>query len=125
MSAAATIARLNSSLANHGEDITIQRLTLAPGGVQIPFGVECRALVRGYLPNELVGGITQQDAKVILSPTQIIAAQWTSGRSANEDRRIPMKGNVAIIKGKPRKVEAADGIYVGDELARIEMRVLG
>lgn len=125
MSAAAFIARLNTSLASHGEDITIQRLTLGPSGVQIPFGVECRAFVRGYMPEELVGGITQQDSRVIISPTQIIERQWTSGRPANEDRRIPMKGNRVFIKGRSRVVESADGIYVGGDLARIEMHVLG
>jgi hypothetical protein len=81
--------------------------------------------VRGYAPQELVGGIAQTDAHVIMSPTQIIAAGWTSGRPANEDQRVPLKGNRAFIAGKARNVEAAVGIYVAGELVRIEMRVLG
>lgn len=119
----AQIARLNASLAKHGEDITLQRVT---GGVTVAAAVTCRAFVRGYQPSELVGGITQQMSKVILSPTEIIDASWTSGRPANEDQRIPMKGNKVLIAGtKARNVEAAVGIYVAGQLVRIEMMVKG
>lgn len=119
------IADLDASLATDGEQIVLQRMTLGPSGVQVAFSVNCIAFVRGYEPSEMVGGITQQDSRVIISPTEIVAAGWTSGRPANEDRRVPMKGNRAIIKGKVRNVEAAVGKYVGGELVRIEMRVLG
>lgn len=125
---AEAIADLDRSLAADGEDIRLQRLTLAAGGVQIPFEVTCRACVRGYQPKDLVGGITQQDSKVILSPTEIVRAGWPGAASAagtDQDRRVPRKGDRAIIAGRPRNIEAAVGIYVGSELVRIEMRVLG
>lgn len=120
------IADLDASLATDGDGIiTLQRMTLGPGGTQIAFSVNCLAFVRGYEPNEMIGGITQQDSRVIISPTEIVAAGWTSGKPANEDRRVPMKGNKAIIQGRVRNIEAAVGKYVGGELVRIEMRVLG
>lgn len=119
------VADLDASLVTDGRVITLQRLTLAAGGVQIPFSVDAPAFVRGYDPKDLVGGVTQQDRKVILSPTPIVEAGWTSGRPAHEDRRIPMKGNRVLIGGRPHSVEAAEGIAVADALVRIEMRVRG
>lgn len=119
------IADLDASLATDGEEVILQRLTLAAGGIQIPLSVRLRAFVRRYRPDELIGTITQQDSKVILSPTQIIRDGWTSGRPAHEDARVPVNGNRVIIQGRPRKVEAADGIYPAGELVRIEMLVKG
>src|SRR5215211_493115 len=117
---------LERQLAQHGEDIRLQRLTLGPGGTQIPFEVECRALVRGYAPDELVGGISQQDSRVILGPSEIIANDWpgaTITPAPNTDRRVPVRGDRAFIAGKARTVEAAAGIYLAGELVRIELRV--
>lgn len=125
MTPAEVIADLDASLREDGEDIRLQRLALGPGGLQIPFEVTCRAFVRGYQPQELVAGITQQDKKVILSPTQIVAASWTSGRSAHEDARVPMKGNRIILNSGPATVQAAAGLYVAGTLARLELQVRG
>lgn len=126
MSAAEDLAALDEALADVGQTITLRRYT---GTQKIPFNVECRAVVRGYQPEELVGGITQQDAMVILSPTEIEAKGWpgpnSSATPTNEDRRVPKKGDAAVINGKVRNVEAAAGIYVDNTLVRIEMRVLG
>lgn len=119
------IADLDAALAADGEDIRLVRLTLAAGGVQIPFEVTCRAFVRGYRPEELVGSIDQQDSFVILSPGEIARKQWTSGRPSTEDRRIPMKGNRAFIAGRPCNVEAATGVYLAGLLVRIELQVKG
>lgn len=124
--AANLIAALDGGLASVGQEITLQRLT---GTQLIPFSVKLQAIVRGYTPEELVGGITQQDSMVILSPTEIDRKGWPgpngSATPTNQDRRVPRKGDKAIINGKTRNVEAAVGIYVADVLVRIEMRVLG
>ena len=120
------IAALDEALTDVGQQITLQRLT---GTQLIPFAVQLQALVRGYTPEELVGGITQQDSFVILSPTEIDRNGWPGANSSatptNQDRRVPRKGDKAIINGKLRNVEAAVGIYVADVLVRIELRVLG
>lgn len=120
------ITALDSALARVGQSIRLQRLT---GTQQIPFEVECLAMVRGYSPDELVGGIAQQDSMVILSPSEIERKGWPGPQSSadpsNVDRRIPRKGDRVFINGKARNVEAAAGLYVADVLVRIEMRVLG
>ena len=48
------IADLNAALAADGEWIELWRET---GTQKIPFKVRCRAFVRGYTAQELVGGI--------------------------------------------------------------------
>lgn len=120
------IAALDEALADVGQEIRLQRLT---GTQLISFSVDLPAIVRGYTPEELVGGITQQDSFVILSPTEIERKGWPGANSSatptNQDRRVPRKGDKAVINGKLRNVEAAVGIYVADVLVRIELRVLG
>lgn len=119
-------ATLNSQLAEHGEDIELQRLT---GTQLIPFKVTVRAFVRGYSADELIGGITQSDSRVILSPTEIEASGWpgpeSPAGSTTGDIRVPRKNDKAVIAGRKRNVESAVGIEVAGELVRIEMRVTG
>lgn len=118
------IADLDAALAQHGERIEVWRLG---GRQQVPVKVSARAFVRGYSPTELVGGITQQDARVIMSPTEITRTGWPGPATMPEpgDRRVPRKGDKAVIVGRLRNIEAATGIYMDDKLVRIEMRVLG
>ncbi len=120
------IAALDEALADVGQEITLQRLT---GTQLISFSVDLPAIVRGYTPAELVGGITQQDSFVILSPTWIDRKGWpgpnSSATPTTQDRRVPRKGDKAVINGKGRTVEASVGIYVADVLVRVELRVLG
>lgn len=87
--------------------------------------VTCPASIRGYLPAELVNGITQQDCKVILSPTQINAAVWPGPQGSGPDIRIPSRnrGDLCIINGEIRTVQAAVGLYVQGVLVRIELQV--
>ena len=120
------IADLDAALASDGEWIELWRET---GTQKIPFKVRCRAFVRGYAAQELVGGIAQTDSKIVMSPTEIIRAGWpgpnSSATPTNQDRRMPRKGDGVVIAGRKRAVEAAGGIYVAAELVKIEMRVLG
>ncbi len=120
------IRDLDEALAEAGQEIRLQRLT---GSQNIPFEVKCQAVVRGYAPEELVNGITQQDSMVILSPTEIDRKGWPGPQisidPSNVDRRVPKKNDRVFINGKPRNVEAAVGIYITDVLVRIEMQVLG
>lgn len=126
------IADLDHSLDEDGQDVVLQCFTLGPSGLQIPYSVTVRAFVRGIIPrtaDELVQGITQDQSSVIMSPTQINAKNWpgpdTTG-IAVVDRRIPSKNrkDKIVINGKPRSVEAGVGVYLQNELVRIEARVL-
>lgn len=121
---AGEVEKLNRFLDTRGQDIKLRR-TVGETKTE----VDCRAHVRGFSANELVGGITQQDSFVILSPAEIIAASWPGGAALpnGQDARIPSKdkGDKACIAGKWRTIEAAVGLYKAGELVRIEMRVLG
>jgi hypothetical protein len=120
------IVELDRSLAVDGEDFVLRRVIGA--GHQANVDVLCRGFVRGYAPEELTETIIQGDAKVILSPSQIIRAQWPGGESvagAGLDRRVPRRGDKAIIQGKARNIEAAMPIYIADELVRIELQTRG
>lgn len=124
------IADLNMSLAADGEWIAIRRLF---GTQLIPVSVTCRAFVRTVSAEELVAGITQESSNIVLSPSEIIAAGWpgpwtpSAAEPVNPgtDRRVPRKGDKAIIKGRTRNIEVSKPIYVDDELVRIDLRVLG
>lgn len=121
------IAELDASLADVGEDITLKRVSGPLLSVVV--SCECRAFVRGYQPDELVGGIMQTDKKVIMSPTQIIAKGWPGPGALplnDEDRRVPKKGDKVVIQGRAFNIENNNGgIYVGGELVRIELQARG
>lgn len=127
MTADALIADLDAALKDAGEDIRLQRLTLGPGGTQIPVEVVCRATVRGYAPHELVGGIAQQDVKLILSPSEITRAAWPGGTPMpnRPDPRVPLKGDRVITGRGTLAVQAASGIFIGSTLVRIEIQARG
>lgn len=121
------IADLDAALAADGEWIELWHET---GAETIPFKVRCRAFVRGYRAQELVGGIIETDSKVVISPTEIMRAGWPGPNSSvtptDQDRGVPRKGSAyVVIAGRKRAVEAAGPFYLGGELVRIELRVLG
>src|SRR5688500_8083162 len=102
MSAAQEIADLDRHLEIDGEDIVLRRVKGTTLATQQNVDVTCRAFVRGFSPNELVGTITQQDSRVVLSPTQIDAADWPADEADSTsliDPRIPRKnrGDKCII----------------------------
>jgi hypothetical protein len=124
------VYELDKALAADGEDIVLRRVRGNSLATMSWVDVTCRAFVRGYRAEELVAGFTLQDSHVILSPTQIDAANWPGDAADSPptiDDRIPRKnrGDLAFIASKKRSVEAGVGIYMGDTLVRIELRVLG
>jgi hypothetical protein len=130
VSAAYEIAELDRALQEDGENIVLRRVKGTSLATVQNVDVTCRAFVRGYDPNELVGGISQQDVKVILSPTQIDAADWPADEADSTspiDERIPRKnrGDRAVIAGRVHSVEAAKGILIDGILVRIDMQCRG
>ncbi len=123
------IAMLDRQLAKHGQDVMLQRITTAAGGIGVKANVHVRAFVRSYAPDELVGGIVQTDSKVIISPTEITREGWpgpnSSTTSTNQDRRVPRKGDNCLIAGRIRNIENPKPFYLDDELVRIELQVKG
>lgn len=114
MTPAQAIAALDAALAVAGEDVTLQRLA---SGVTVANTASCRAMVRGYKPEELVGAIVQGDTQVILSPTDLTAGNWPANMIVNGDK--------VVIQGRRRNVEAAAPILMTGTLVRIELQVRG
>jgi hypothetical protein len=134
MTPAEATAMLRRQLAAHGQDVTLQRVTQGAGGTQIKYKVECRAFVRGYRPDELVGGILQGDSKVTLSAAEIEEQGWPGPQSSKvpvgqdlskQDMRVPRKGDDIYIAGKLRNVEVGVPIYLDNVLVRIELMARG
>ena len=119
-------AMLLRQISKHGEKVDLIRLT----GTQLtPLTVTCRAFVRAYRPEELVGGIIQGDSRVILSPQEIEANGWpgpnSSATPTGQDRRVPRKGDRIVIAGKVRNIESGTPVYLAGQLVRIEVQARG
>ncbi len=59
-------------------------------------------------------------SKVIISPSEINAADWPGG-----EPNIPQRLDQVIIAGRAKNIEAVNPIYVRGVLVRLELRVLG
>lgn len=131
VSAEREIAELDAALLTDGENVVLRRVKGSGGlATQQNVDVTCRAFVRGFAPNELVGAITQQDSRVILSSTEIDAAGWPADEADSTspiDPRIPRnnRGDKCIIGGRICSVQAAQGIRIDGVLVRIDMTVRG
>lgn len=113
----ALVDELNSGLAMAGESVSLRRLATPPATGFI-YQVDCLAVIRGYSPSELAAGsgITQEDQKMILSPTALTAAGWPG---------VPRRGDRVVTNRGVMTVQAAAGLYVQDALVRIELTVRG
>jgi hypothetical protein len=127
----AEIAALDNALSGvGGEWVTLRRVVgTAPNTVNID--VQCRARVDGVTPQEIASGISQDELHVIMSPTQINAAQWPGGQVTpaapfSVDPRIPVKATDKVIaRGKSRTLTFIDPRLCDGELVRLNLRVSG
>ncbi len=121
----AAIAMLDRQLAKHGEDVVITRI-VKRGGVNVTESVTCRAFVKLVSADEIVGKITADDLKIIISPTQILAAGWPGTdeniiAGNNVDQRIPKSSDKVLVQGRPREIRAPkpkllNGVWVRSDL---------
>lgn len=118
---AGRIARLDASLAAHGQDVTLQR-RVGTSAVFVP--VALRARLTGYGTADLSAGIKVTDSKFIASPTPIIAAgaAWPGVAGGGQPLKI---GDELIVEGRRRRVEQVDNIIIGGAWVRIEGRISG
>lgn len=120
------IADLDASLARTGEDIILRR-----NNAGTPVDVTVRAAVRlANDPDALVSGTTQDDLRIVISPTQILAAAWPGFGTVpaapfNFDRQMPKTGDNVIVKGKKYRVENSNPIMVNGIVVRIVMITKG
>lgn len=109
---------LDAALAARGEDIVLRRV-VASGQNVANIDVTCRARVDTVGADEIVGTITVSDLKVIMSPTEILAAQWPGGVpqypvSNAADPRMPRITDFVIARGKVRQVKMVDPKFTPD-----------
>jgi hypothetical protein len=122
--------RLDAALARRGEDITLRR-QIAAGTNIANIDVTCRARVDTVNADEIAGTIAVSDLKIIMSPTQILAAQWPGGVPAYpvsnaSDPRIPRITDFVVARGKQRQVKMVDAKIIGAEgWCRVNMVVAG
>lgn len=110
MSPIGTIARLDAAIARRGATIRLARV--GAGATQ----ADCRAFVRRYEPNELIGAIEQGDREVTLSPTALSLIAWT----------IPAPGDRVRSDGRWYRVMAEPEQFVmNDILVRLLLHVRG
>ncbi|MDQ0305332.1 hypothetical protein [Ancylobacter polymorphus] len=124
MSPEQALSALDRALAAHGQNATLRRYT-GTGPSRTASDVTVRVRLDDYRPEELVGGIIQGDSRVILSPSQIIAASWGGTPADGTDGRVPVKNDQIIVAGRARIVQAPVPFYIDGQLVRIELQVRG
>jgi hypothetical protein len=111
------ITSLDESLADAGQDVVLRRI-LDGANVDVTVRASVR---RDSTVQDLFGTLPQGEDAVIISPTQIDAAEWPAGETGG----VPKVNDTLIIQGRPRKVKVVKPIVIGDELVRIEMVAAG
>lgn len=91
--------------------------------------VTVRALVRNFRLKEdqLIENIKQAVLIIIISPTQISAAQWPGGGLPGQrvDPSMLRRDDILVIKGRPHDIQACEAIAVNGVNVRYEMQVIG
>ena len=63
---------------------------------------------------------------MIMSPTEIVNAQWPGGERPSltvADPTLPRMGDRLVVDGRQRTIEAVNPMTVNGELVRIELRI--
>ncbi|WP_406854396.1 hypothetical protein ABEG18_17830 [Alsobacter sp. KACC 23698] len=109
-----TPERIYALIARFGQPVTLQRLTGTT--TQVRHEVVCQAVVRGYEPVQLIGGITQGDREVAITNTEIADAQWPGP---------PRNGDRCIIDGRTTTIQACDTRRLRNEVVLHLIQVRG
>jgi hypothetical protein len=123
--------RLDKFLRSYGSGMGILTRIVGVGHNQSSYSVSVRAHVHDYTPDELTEQIIQGDSHVIISSTEIIAAQWPGSQPTppvlEDDLRVARRGDKFVfpVNNRQRNVEEGQGIYFDDQLIRIEFRIRG
>lgn len=114
MTPAQAIAILDRQLATKGTAVVWRRYA-GLGPARSPADVALRASVRGYQPQEIVGGVAAGDARVILSPTDVAPA----------GRGWPVIGDFIVVGGREMRIKAAPVVRMDGQVVRVDMTVEG
>jgi hypothetical protein len=129
------LQRLDREIRLRGESVQLIRTVGTGVGVQSKVRANIKGIIKTFGTEQLVGAITQVNYSIIISPTHLRRAGWPggvvatipSGTEPNMDPTIPKKSTTDNVsfRGKTTAVTNVDAIYDGDEVVRIELRVLG
>jgi hypothetical protein len=92
-----TPERIAALIAQFGQPVPLQRMTGTT--TQVRHEVVCQAIVRGYEPVQLIGGIILGDRQVAISNAEIAHAQWPGP---------PRSGDRCVIDGRTTIIQACD-----------------
>jgi len=118
MNAAHARETLDSFLRKYGQDCTLQRPAVGAPSID----VVVRAHVVDFKPHEIEmgAGIQAGDSRVIISTTELDAAQWPTP----SESRTPRKGDRFVVGGRTRTVLFAwSAPYIENEVVRIEIAI--
>jgi hypothetical protein len=126
------ISALDRGLAVAGEDVILHRTVGEDTNVVI-VDVTCRARVDAVDNKAGSAGLQVSEYNLIMSPTQIINAQWPGGGFPqvppfNVDQGIPRANSTdqVLLRGEqPRIITMVDAKIIGGELVRVNLRVSG
>src|SRR5258708_29624796 len=99
------LARLDRQLRLHGETVQLQRIVGT--STQTLTKTDVRGVVKTLGIQQLVGGISQTNFTVIISPTELrraslpgaVTARIPSGRVLNRDNAIPTSRDKMLVRG--------------------------
>lgn len=127
----ALVSALDRGLAAAGEWVTLRRVVGDDTNV-VNVDVMCRARVDAIDNTVNAAGLRTSEFNIIISPTQINEAQWPGGslvEPSDIDQRIPRINSTdqILMRGekRPRTITFVDPKIIGDELVRINLRVMG
>ena len=107
-----TPADIAAEIAREGQTVTIRRIAT---GVA-PVAATCKAMVRGYRPEELVQGVVQGDRRVVIAAATLQSLGWPIP---------PRKGDSVEASGKRLAVQAVEEIAVRDEPGKYIIQARG
>jgi hypothetical protein len=126
------IAALDRALAAAGEDIILRRIVgIVPNQATVDVG--CRAKVTAGNVEPLPGGLVVTTYDVVLSPTQILQAQWPGGTFPHvppfdREQAIPRAGLIdkILMRGLPPiAITFVDSVFVKGEWVRANLKAVG
>jgi hypothetical protein len=103
-----TRTRTADAVARRGEPVCIRRSGQPD--------IQTMAVVRTIDGADLIGDMQQNDRKVSMGATDIIAAGWPS---------LPKRGDQLLFQGIVTSIQLVSPFYSGGELVRLEMMVRG
>lgn len=105
---------LSAGLEQKGEQVTLRRIVPNQPSIE----VTARAHIRGYTPDELVGGVNQGDREVILSADDLVAKGITSLKENSDS---------LIVRGRKMTIGSVDDstYRFAGKLVAYKLRVTG